>query len=99
MHHEDCRRRIRLSCWSLFFNHVSAARNSCESLASLALPDTTVTLAQTLAPLDSGGTCPNRSLAPGTHYERAVSATGRLKAVAPNDLPAFCRVVLSMSLQ
>jgi len=64
---------------------VAAAANSCESLSSLSLPDTTITMATPVAPgaLDlpaAGGAFAPAALTP----------------VALKDLPAFCRVALTI---
>jgi feruloyl esterase len=56
---------------------------TCESLASLALPNTTITLAQ---PVGAGGFMP-----PG----RTFAATPA-PAVALKDLPAFCRIAATL---
>jgi feruloyl esterase len=61
-----------------------AAAASCESLASLSLPNTTITMAAPVAP--GGFTSSNPFGAPPT----------AVKAVAYKDLPAFCRVALTI---
>jgi len=81
------------------FNQVSAARTSFESLASLVLPDTTVTLAQMVAagafrlPAAPAPTAPGL---PSPVTNALFPPPAGLRAVAPEDLPAFCRVVFSV---
>jgi feruloyl esterase len=63
----------------------AAGANSCEGLTSLTLPDTTITLAQSVA-------------AGALTLPRAIGQNppAALAEVALKDLPAFCRVELSM---
>lgn len=71
--------------WSLFAaialsGASSAAAATCESLASLKLPDTTITLAQTVAA--GAFTMPGAGFMPSP--------------VSPKSLPAFCRVAATL---
>jgi hypothetical protein len=81
------------------FNQVAATPTSCEGLASLALPDTTVTLAQTVPagafrlPAAPAPTTPGL---PSPVTNALFPPPAGLRAVAPEDLPAFCRVVFSV---
>jgi feruloyl esterase len=63
----------------------AAAANSCEGLTSLTLPDTTITLAQSVAA--------GAFNLPGAIGQNPPAA---LPDVALRDLPAFCRVALSI---
>src|ERR1700722_1410564 len=68
---------------NMLSSQASAAGATCESLASLTLPDTTITVAQTVA----AGTLKLPTALPnaGPH--------GGITFVAAKDLPEFCRVV------
>jgi feruloyl esterase len=63
----------------------AASANSCDSLTGLTLPDTTITQAQTVR---AGALALPRT--PGQGLFAA------LTEVAPKDLPAFCRVAITM---
>jgi feruloyl esterase len=66
----------------VIFNAVPASAASCESLASLRLPDTTITLAETVAP--------------GAFKQPAGVPAGPGGAARYDDLPAFCRVAATL---
>ena len=84
---------------AVLFRAASAAGNSCESLASLVLPDTTITLAQPVAagafvlPATPGQLT---SGVPAPITNATFPPPAGLKEVAAKDLPAFCRVVVSI---
>jgi feruloyl esterase len=79
--------RVRLGTF-LAAGFISAVRlgaaSTCEGLTSLALPDTRITLARSIA---AGGFT---AVIPGQNPPAA------LPAVAFKDLPAFCRVAFSI---
>ena len=64
----------------LVFNTLPASAASCEGLSALKLPDTTITLAQTVA---AGAFAP-------------AGGGGRGGGAAFSDLPAFCRVAVTL---
>jgi len=71
--------------WTVAFDPVPAIGASCESLTTLALPDTTITLAQSVA---AGAFTPPGGLFPGpapAQVERALKS-----------LPAFCQVAATL---
>ena len=74
----------------------TALASSCEDLAALSLPNTTIVLAQSVAA--GAVTLPN---APGLMVNGSVAVAqlpppASLKNVALTDLPAFCRVAIRM---
>src|ERR1019366_6740042 len=84
--------KISISPWITVFSALSAlatllpAATTCENLASLKLPDTTIMAAQSVAA--HGYTPPVAFPSPGPR--------GALTVIAPQDLPAFCRVAASI---
>jgi feruloyl esterase len=81
---------LGLLCWS----PRPAAAASCESLLSLSLPKATVTMAQVVPPGDftpPARGVPGPGAAPGQGGGR-----GRGAAASYKDLPAFCRVGLTL---
>jgi feruloyl esterase len=83
--------KINSAFWAILFAAIpwifppAAAANSCEGLTALTLPDTTVTLAKSVA---AGAL----SL-PGVSVQGSPAA---LTTVAIKDLPAFCRVAITI---
>ncbi len=67
---------------------VHAAQAPCESLSKLALPDTVITLAQSVP---AGQFTPPEGFRPGPGDPTAEALTGALK-----QLPAFCRVAATL---
>src|SRR5262245_39763526 len=73
-----------------FFSLPAAAATSCEDLAKISLPNTTITLAQTVG---AGAFTPPANAARGGAAPAPAAAAGRGQFA---DLTAFCRVQASL---
>src|SRR6266404_6614017 len=82
--------KISISSWVIVLTALSAAglpaATSCENIASLKLPDTTITAAQSVAAQEFTPPVPFPSAGP----------RGALAVISPKDLPAFCRVAATI---
>ena len=79
------------------YSQTAAPAVSCESLAKLALPDTTITMAQPVAAGEFK--LPQRGGGPGGQAEPAAPAGGQPTGMAPVSQashPAFCRVAATL---
>jgi len=82
--------KISISAWVAIVTVLSAAglqaATTCENIASLKLPDTAITAAQSVAAHEFTPPVPFPSAGP----------RGALSVVSPKDLPAFCRVAATI---
>src|SRR4029450_8922135 len=81
---------------SVGFASRPAAAASCDSLATLALPHATITLANAV---DAGSFVPFPALRGAGGAPPAAGAPGRGRGAVPSpfgDLPAFCRVTATL---